>query len=1465
MKRLSRRVLWWSGASAITLILALLALLRSIPYFVEKAALKASIEKGLQESFGVHFRIEELTLEPTLFQGLQANLNTTLITDVEHDPLGDIRHITVSIPYWPLLMERVPVIAKIHLDEVRIPIARKSLFKEVKIHFKEPEKKGFIKPAELRDTEILISNAEVADLILPVSVHEVLPSVRHFHLGVDEISIRHLKSDNPISVLGNGVLAYSYSPHPKRKPLRFGNYEVFVEIPQSVTEKGHTFTAADIARMEIKVRDSYPGLGLGMDVNYRHPYDMPTGVGSVKSGKIDLTRLQTLALQLSDTLGFPLPDVLKQMYAAGLAEISDGFLISFANPNKPTVSLSDGLARLTNVRISRTKPAAPPMLNGLSGPVNIRNARLYLQNMRLNLGDIPLALDGMYDTRTEAVNAIVSTRNLQIVKLRRTLAALGVPLDALRGRELQGILDMVAQIGGTLQNPTYRGIVALKHGQFRDEALGLQIGGMDARLRFQGAGVKRPGLRYAGVIDLRQGRLSQVQRKRVSGSVAVGSIKGRVYLVGAVPPGGKPALPEATGTLHVAGGRYQVPDSDVLVHSVQGTLHLDRTSVRLENFQGRLDGTPFRLAGTISTNLKRYDVGLTANNVNISRFRREVLAKLPQSRELLRQVQPQSGVADAHVRITAGPGGIRDPRIQGRIRLQALALRSQFLDDLVRIPATTLFIADNRVVVPQTAVQYGPLTLQAKGAFRQPGQYRLDVDSKGIPVDILHDRSIQRLIGRQLGKTPTVWNTAGNMDLSAAITQRQMHFTVDFHDAGLSWKGGAFPLYDLNGRLFYQKPAGAGNPVIATRDLAVRYGNSPVALQLASRDNVRFAANGVLSPLLLNRTLADPQARTQPYREIPFQAAANGKLALLSSSGGKKRGNNLQAGLFVDLSRNLQLNDKELVAAPPVQEPDQTNVQAASGAIAMAATTADSPYLSASAHLLDDDLNIQNGVLHLGDAGDVRADGMIQNVFEPNVPAFRLHLFTPEPLKLDRLDYKTEAVADFIRNMKGTLGADVQVAQGQSRSAGAMRSGKATPPQSSIQNGINGWLNADRIAIPPLGLEEMTGRVNFAGQGATATLDRFIIPGLNTSLTASANDLFSAPVTLDTLNIRGSLFDLERLIAYNQDTLQPVILKGIAHALPQKRNQSAELRTMPIRFYDAPVHFDEAILQNVITKNLVGSFSLHENGFLAMTGLQLEAAGGDASGQFFMNPWLHNFMALDLNVREVRANALTQALLNVSGAVYGHMAGQVRFTTFGDTNEDLLNNANGGVSMSILEGRLPAIARVETLLVAANIIRGGVLGLNLNNLLRALMFYERNYFAEMSGDMDIVNGVMYTNNTKVEGRDLDLYIRGGVRLDDGAVNMIVNGVMQQNVSGFFGFLGKLSPNSLIRVLPALGTWGGSTPGIISYIPGVGYIPGLGGRVGDVSRFQVRIAGKLDNPNAIQGFHWVGAQASEFGE
>ncbi|HEY9687828.1 MAG TPA: AsmA family protein [Coleofasciculaceae cyanobacterium] len=1543
----------------IGLAFVLIALIKAIPLFVDKEQMRTAIEKGLRESMGVRFRIQELTMDSTIFQGLQVNLNTTAITDAEGHPLGDIRNITVQIRYLPLFTQQLPEIAKIHINHVTVPVGTYNLFKTWKFHFKKPERTGFLKPAEMRDTEILLTNYVISDNVLPPEIRKLLPQVREFYIRDGKISIRHLKSERPVSVLGDGNISFVPGSAQGKAPLKMGRFTVFAELPASLTEEKHRFTPSDIARLELAIAG--PQMDLG--VKYRHPFGKPTGEGTIQSGPVNLTHLQALALQLSDTLGFPLPEALSQVYLAGIANISDRFLIDFTKPESPEIKLVDGLARLTKVIVAQPESWPTPMLKEINGSVGMTGNRISTRDLKILVDSLPLRLQGAYNLDSGVINATISGENLRLTSLQKTLRSLGVPMEALKGRDLSGLLDFRARLTGTRQRPVYQGNLNLQRASVRDDSVGLDIRNADARFQFRGAGLKNPKISYQGLINIREGQLDHPETP-----VEVGEIQGQIRLEGTVSPGQKPVLPVYTGHIRVGQGRYRDPKTGLLVQGVRGVFRLAENQIRLEDFRGALDGTPFQVGGTVSPNLanpesSRYNIRLNANNVNLQRFKNEVLAKLPQAQPLLAQLQPYSGLADVDMTLATGL------QLRGRVDVSALALRTGMEGYPIRVPAISLLFTNREVTVPQTTLYYGPVALRLQGVFRQPGNYRIEVASDEVPTDMLRDH--QELLALLTEQTlPRIWNTAGSFAMNGLLSNRGTNLTLDFNRAGLSWQGGDFPLYDVNGRLFYRLLPG-GKPLVASRNLSFRYGNSLVAVDIQNQDRFQFNTNGVLSALAINHFLVSPQSNATPYQEVPFQAAAQGLLASLPAAGGQSR-NDVIAELNLDLNPNFKYKytDSEpkpagregnLTAVPPgnipepaeapalpdmaegisgsapneersrnnqprfkinpwetikdsvgwlrqrvesgidtlihrreaeekeaivgpagegpeARQPETTKPQPKDGgmpppeekaqetpkremetriaplagakapgelpstALPAVAGGDDNAYLTGRLHLLGPDLLLEQANLRLFDGGNVLADGVVRNIFSPDTRNFGFHVAAIPEINLDRLSHSTRE-NDFFRNARGTIGGDLQLTGGN-----------------TMVESIIGWFAANRVAIPLLTLRDVTGRLDFNGRSATADVPTFSIPGVNTSLSATTDDVFEVPITLENVKIHGSLLSIASLVDFNDQIVAPIIVDQLARNFSRPWQQGDP--SIPIQFRHGDLHFDEVIYENIILNNMASDFSLYANSFYELSNTTLEAGGGKANGYFSMNPRENNFMTLELNAEDISANALTRALLDVTNQIFGRLNGTVRFTTFGADNEEMLTNANGTVNMRVRDGRLPAIARVETLLATANVLRGGILGLNLNNIIRSLQVYDTNYFAELSGSMLVANRVLYTDNLLSDGINLDLFIQGSLRMDNGNADMLVNGVMSQDVAGRLGTLGSLSVGRLVRFIPALGTLGRNQPGLLEYIPGVGYIPGFGGPAGTFSRFQVRIRGPLDDPASIRDFRWVRANGAD---
>ncbi|MBY0405283.1 MAG: AsmA-like C-terminal region-containing protein, partial [Cyanobacteria bacterium] len=182
---------------------------------------------------------------------------------------------------------------------------------------------------------------------------------------------------------------------------------------------------------------------------------------------------------------------------------------------------------------------------------------------------------------------------------------------------------------------------------------------------------------------------------------------------------------------------------------------------------------------------------------------------------------------------------------------------------------------------------------------------------------------------------------------------------------------------------------------------------------------------------------------------------------------------------------------------------------------------------------------------------------------------------------------------------------------------------------------------------------------------------------------------------------------------------------------------------------------------------------------------------------------------------------------------------------------------NGLLHVNLENGRLPAITKVESLLTAANILRGGLIGLNLNNIINSLRPYETNNFTKMTGDFEMTSGVVYTENLSSKGQNLDLEIKGNIKLVDGTADLVVKGAMSQDVAGILGTLGKLSVTKIFQFIPGLGYIPGfkRRGGILSLIPGVGYVPGFGGPAKDINHFTVKIKGPLEQNSSVKDLDW----------
>jgi hypothetical protein len=1406
-----------------------------------------------------------------------------------------------------LITRQTPEIAKIHIRHVDVPVGKSSLFKAIHLKLVKPKKTGFLNPAELKDAELLLSDYRIEDSIPAPSTRQGLPMVRRFRIVGNKISVRHLESKKPIQLLGTGELVYLMDSPNASKPAKqsMGQYRLFVKVPQFVAQAEKSqFNLEDLSALSLTLN----GKPVNLDFKYQHLLNK-VPQGQLKSTHLDLFQAQALVFQLADTLGLSIPTQYSPYWASGNTQLDTRFKLNFKN-GIPVFQEANGNVALRNIAIYAAKNRRTPLIDRMNGGILLKGKVVALKNLNAVALGLPFHINGIYHLGNHKIDAVVYGHNLKVDALGRKATAMSLPPSALQGRDISGLLNIDAHITGTPKVPVYRGLITIRDGAFSDQTQGIFANHVNGNVSFNGRGLSNARIDYKGWLTVDEGKLIMASQ-----GLNVNQFDGNVQFNGQIRPQAKElAMPSLAGLINVRDANYKDVKSGVPLNDIKGVLRLAGDVIQIENFRALLGGSEFQANGTLATHLKNYQLRLTGNAINLPRLKREVLDKLPDFQSIAAQIDPYQGLANLDLTVATGLN------LSGRLDVDGLALRTGEPENPLQFPHLSLLFSGNNITLPDTSIVYGPIAATVGGTFTTQGAYKVRLDSGNVPMDFVRDNQdlIATLAGTEL---PEIWNTAGDFTMRGILSNQRTDITMAFNNAGLSWAGGDFPLYDLNGQIFYRQ-AGKGRPDIQSQNLVFHYGNSPMTVNLQQNGGLQGEIKGTLSELTVNHFLVSHHSNATPYQEIPFKTQLNGTLVALPGQPGSQK-NNMNTELFFSLNQNFRQaytdispgaksaeNDDQPAAgadskqnlsaeAPDILAPNGERnrevlknvnaINAANTTVGLLKQTVgkglglgldtlkkpgqfiaqkvrDKPHESvetkvvdanalpgkfqmtkiaedkgqaffqASLHLLANNLLLERANLHLFGGGDIVAEGEAWHLDDPEHLTFQAHVLTVPELNLETLN-KGAVQNVFFNGATGTIGADVQIA---GTSSGARQ--------------LNGWVATNRLAIPYLTIQDITGRVALNGDTAVAEVPSFKIPGVTVRVTGRSDNIFEVPIPLEGVVINGSFISIDSLASFNNEIVKPILVDQIARNYLRPWQQGDP--TSPVYFRNADLQADEVIYQNIILSNLRSQLSLNANSFFELTNTTLEAAGGRVSGYLSMSPNQNSFTTLELNAKGVKANALTKALLDVTNEIFGDLDGTVRFTTFGQTDQELQKNANGTVGMKITNGRLPAIAKVETLLATANVFRGGILGLNLNNLFRSLTFYDTNYFAELSGDMLINDQILYTQNLVSDGTNLDLLIQGSLRIDNGNANMLINGRMSQDITGKLGKLGNLSLSRLFRFIPALGTLGANRPGLLGYIPGVGYVPGFGGPAGKYNRFQVRLVGQPDDPAAIQDFQWV---------
>ena len=277
---------------------------------------------------------------------------------------------------------------------------------------------------------------------------------------------------------------------------------------------------------------------------------------------------------------------------------------------------------------------------------------------------------------------------------------------------------------------------------------------------------------------------------------------------------------------------------------------------------------------------------------------------------------------------------------------------------------------------------------------------------------------------------------------------------------------------------------------------------------------------------------------------------------------------------------------------------------------------------------------------------------------------------------------------------------------------------------------------------------------------------------------------------------------------------------------------------------------DSIHLRNIVAERFSADASLNEKGIIDVSKFQFNIANGVLNGRYRYN-LSDNKTGIKLKAKNIDANDLSIALFDLNNQLYGDMTGDVELSCDGTNFDNCMKTLNGHTIFDVSDGRMPKLGSLEYLLKAGNLLKGGLTGLSINNIVDIITPLKTGEFSNIHGNINIKDGIARNMEITSTGRDLNLYISGNYNFSTADAEMEVLGLLSKKISTMFGPIGNLSLNTLFNAIPGVDL---SKDTVI--LEKINKIPGIELSSKAYRKFIAEIKGNINGEDYVTSFKWV---------
>jgi uncharacterized protein involved in outer membrane biogenesis len=249
------------------------------------------------------------------------------------------------------------------------------------------------------------------------------------------------------------------------------------------------------------------------------------------------------------------------------------------------------------------------------------------------------------------------------------------------------------------------------------------------------------------------------------------------------------------------------------------------------------------------------------------------------------------------------------------------------------------------------------------------------------------------------------------------------------------------------------------------------------------------------------------------------------------------------------------------------------------------------------------------------------------------------------------------------------------------------------------------------------------------------------------------------------------------------------------------------------------------------------------------------AGGGDIimSGSY---DWTSHRLTAKGTATRVKAAVIADELFAHPGEISGVADANIDVSTDCDNYNSAISNLSGQGQVTLRSGNISRFGQLQAKITQANLLRQGLFGFNLNNLLQSVYPVRTGQFHDLTGKFNIDKGVITVGEIRYNGDDMRLWGNGKANLTLDTLSIEIAGkIPRVTTSVIGGPVGEMSRALTFQKVMDVVT--------LHQLEALPSLPVFGEFASDNKprTFGFKVVAPLDNPKMLaqsieKSFHWL---------